>query len=98
VSDNRVLVGSNTWAISVVVELDELGSPPKEHRCRDADNRFTVVTRVWDQVSIGPREVLGQLNARVRSAISPSPMMRWITSRAGNNRISSEDLDCPGTM
>src|ERR1700693_4375691 len=44
--------------------------------CREASRRFTVVSKVSDQVSTGPTGVLSQAKLRMSSAISPWAMIR----------------------
>src|ERR1700722_20142287 len=48
---------------------------------RDSSRRFTVVNRVSDQVSIAPSAVRLQSKSRMRSAISPAPIIREGTVR-----------------
>src|SRR5579862_5718925 len=74
--------------------------------CREASSMFTVVTRVSDQASTGPRGVFSQSNPRTKSAISPSPMIRddgrspWDGSArvAGLERRDNGDMATPASV
>ena len=52
------------------------GPHHKNIGCLEARIRLTVVTRVSDQLSTGPRTVFPQSKPRVNSAISPVPTIR----------------------
>src|SRR5579871_2262651 len=65
------------------------GPHHKNMGCRDASSRLTVVTKVSDQVANGPRAVVFQSKLRMRSAISPAPIIRERPVRASGGASES---------